>query len=321
MRILKSVRSKPIIRFLAVAAVAAAAFILGGCGASLSVYAYTENGVRYNSYELTVDMDTVRKMEESAVTDAGGKKYNVPDYLYELFSGFGCELVDSGFDSDGLSVRYRRAFNAEQPKMDEPAGFVTKGYLYDIATQLDYSQSYTQNPFLRRYNRVSPDPFNGVRQAYDNITEQNQSSTVLQQLKNGRVAIDSETGERILILPAPQDAFPYLKSVDIDGLKLNYVITGSARMDSSGRMIDLGNNNGAYVFTRYFDRTDHTVELAFDRPVAYGWYLVALAAGGVTLAIFIIVTRRKKQKPTLLDRFPYNPEEYRDYDSHLPSKV
>ncbi len=52
----------------------------------------------------------------------------------------------------------------------------------------------------------------------------------------------------------------------------------------------------------------------------YGWYLVALAAGGAVLAVILIVTREKKKKPTLLDRFPYNPEEYRDYEVRLPTK-
>ena len=117
------------------------------------------------------------------------------------------------------------------------------------------------------------------------------------------------------------DAFPYLKDADPDGLLLNYSRVGSKRMESSGTVARTDGKNSEYVFSRYFDDAQTTVDFEYRRPVPYGWYLTALGAGAVTLAVFLIITRAKKTKTTLLDRFPYNPEEYRDYDNNLPSNL
>ena len=177
---------------------------------------------------------------------------------------------------------------------------------------------HTENPFIRTYVSTAANPFNGVRKRYDSV-QPLQSVTMLDRIKNGAVVRD-ENGETVVYQPALADAFPYLKGVNLDGLLLNYVRYGSERMDSSGTKVKTDDGT-AYVFSRYFDDTDNYIEYEYRRAVPYGWYLVALAAGGVVLVIILLVTRTKKQKPTLLDRFPYNPEEYRDYDSHLPTKI
>ncbi|MCM1367894.1 MAG: hypothetical protein NC184_03675 [Roseburia sp.] len=294
---------KKLARLFAVAAICFSAALLTGCGASLTLYDYTENGKRYNVYELSIDADTVAKMEATAASDADGKKYTVPDYFYSLFAGFGYELKSASLDGEAFVASYMRVVSSEPD-------------LFKVGTTPEFTTTYTENPFVRTYTSSAENPFNGVRAAYDGVLP-DQSSTIIQQLKNGKIARD-DNGDRIVLFPSVQDAFPYLKGLDVDGLLLNYARTGSSRMESSGRR-KVYDGTGYYVFSRYFDTTDGTVEFKYKRPVAYGWYLVALAAGGATVAVIAVMTRTKKQKPTLLDRFPYNPEEYRDYDSHLPT--
>lgn len=295
---------KKLVRLVAIIAICATAVLLTGCGASLTVYDYTEGGTRYNVYELTVDGDTVHKMEATAATNSDGKKYTVPDYFYSLFTGFGYELRSAEYKNGDFVASYGKAVTTESD-------------LYRIGTTPEFVTKHTENPFVRTYEASSPNPFNGVREAYDSVLPE-QSSTIIQQLKNGKIAVN-EYNERVVLFPAVQDAFPYLKGMDIDGLLLNYARAGSSRMESSGRKYNDGGTS-YYVFSRYFDTTESTIEFKYKRPVAYGWYLVALAAGGITIAVIALATRTKKKTPTLLDRFPYNPEEYRDYESHLPTK-
>ncbi len=281
--------------------------MLSGCGASLTLYDYVEDGVRVNEYVLEIDRDTVERMEKSAASDSDGEKYTVPDYFRELFASYGYELAAASSTSDGYSARYKKSFMENvTPEVYEITG-----------TMLSYETEITRNPFTADIVKSADNPFNGVRAAYDAVTDPDVSGGIIEQLKNGRVVFD-EYNERTVVFPAVQDAFPYLKGLDPDRLMLNFAVDGTSRMKSNGTAIKLNRDYNRYVFSRYFDTTERKIEFEYARPVAYGWYIVALLAGGVVVAIFVVATRTKKQKPTLLDRFPYNPEEYRDYDSHLP---
>lgn len=295
-------KSKRIILLLAVCL---AALLLTGCGAKLSVYDYTEDGVRYNLYELSIDGDTVANMERTATTDADGNKYTVESYFARLFGDFGYSLVSASRTEDKYTVRYRKPINNGND-------------LKENGTEVSFTTTHTENPFVRTYTAVAENPFNGVRNNYDNVQPM-RSTTVLERIKNGAIAHD-ENGEAIESLPAIDIAFPYLKGLDPDGLLLNYVRYGAERMESSGSKVKDGDKT-AYVFSRYFDTTESQIQYKYKRAVPYGWYLTAIAAGALVFAVIIIATRPKKQKPTLLDRFPYNPEEYRDYNNNLPSKL
>lgn len=299
-------RLKGIKRIFSLIAVCAVALLLTGCGASLTVYDYTADGVRYHMYELSVDNSVVDGMEKTAVADKDGKKYSVKRYFYELFTGFGYELVDAEQTDKAYTVRYRK------PAIGTPD-------LFKYGSKVEFKTEYKENPFVRTYKSVSPNPFNGLREAYDEV-EPYRSSTVLEQLKNGIVARD-EFGEWKVIFPSVRDAFPYVRGADPDGLPLNYVFSGARRMTPSGITVGSGDRTAQYMFKRYFDRTATTVEFEYRRAVPYGWYLIALAAGAATIGIIVLATRKKKHKPTLLERFPYNPEEYRDYDNNLPSNL
>lgn len=287
-------------------ALGAIALLLTGCGASLTVYDGTENGVRYNTYELTLDCKLVERMENTATTAPNGKRYTVESYFYELFRDFGCELISATRNENVYTASYRKSVPSD-------------GKLFGLDTAVEYKTTHTDNLFVRTYTSTAQNPFNGLRENYDAI-EPLRATTVLEQLKNGAVARD-EYGELVVARPSLVDAFPYLKGMSPDGLLLNYVRYGSARTQISGNMKNLGNNKAAYVFSRYFDSLDRDMTLVYRRASPLGWYIVATMAGTLTFALIMFLTRQKKKKTTLLDRFPYNPEQYRDYDSHLPTKL
>lgn len=316
---MKITPTKKLRRIVTVLAIVISAMLLSGCGASVTVSAYSENGVRYNQYTVEIPLEIVEKMEKTAARDGNGEKYTVNGYLFELFNGYDCELVDAGYNKGAYFAVYRKAFRDEPSEKVEPAAFVSGSRLRDISEQLQLQErSLTRNPFVRTYRDVYVDPFNGVRAAYENVRP-GQSATVIQRLKNGLITTVVATGETEVLLPSVSEAFPYLKGADVSGLELRYSTVGSKRMNSSGRSVEINDDYSQYIFSRYFDMSEREIALEYERPEVYGWYLVALAAGGITVAVFILVTRMKKQKPTLLDRFPYNPEEYRDYETRLPS--
>ncbi|MDE7405545.1 MAG: hypothetical protein K2M89_01560 [Clostridiales bacterium] len=292
-------------RIIMLIAVCAAALLLTGCGATLSVYDYTEDGVRYHMYELSIDNETVKSMERTAITDVDGDPYTVQGYFARLFADYDYTLVSASNTDGKYVVRYRKQV-------------ADGGELAELGTAVNFTTTHTENPFIRTYTATSANPFNGVRENYDNV-QPLRSSTVLERIKNGAVAHDAN-GETVVSLHAIDEAFPYLKSTNPDGLLLNYVRYGSDRMESSGQKVK-DDKGTAYVFSRYFDDTDTYIQYKYKGAVPYGWYLVAVAAGALVFGLIILLTRAKKDKPTLLDRFPYNPEQYRDYDSHLPTKL
>ena len=165
------IATKKPLKIIAVVIVAFAALLLTGCGASVTVSAYNENGIRYNEYVIEIDMDIVDKMESSAALDSNGEKYTVGGYLFELFTGYNCELVDSGYRKHTYYTIYRKAFEgeAEASKKPTPAAFVSDSRLHDITEQITYTTDLTRNPFVRNYTSTSPDPFNGVRAAYESV--------------------------------------------------------------------------------------------------------------------------------------------------------
>lgn len=268
-------------RLLALLSVTAVALLLTGCGASVTVYDYYRGGTRYGMYEIRVDAATVEKMEETATTDSDGNKYTVSGYLYELFTSFGYEPISASNTDEYYTVSYRRA-EGRETELDR------------FGTKLEFTNKYTQTPFIRTYHSVSPSPFNGLREAYDNIPSE-RASTILEWVKNGAVARD-EFGERVVSFPSITEAFPYLVGKNPDGLLLNYVYEGSRRMQTSGVKTGEYDSTAQYMFSRYFDDSETTIELMYERPVTYGWYLAALAIGAAALAIIRTVQNYSDKK-------------------------
>lgn len=282
----RSIKSK-LIRLVIVIAIVALSVLLTGC-AELTVYDYSDGERRYNVYELNIDADTVSRMEATAATDDAGKKYTVSEYFREMFLRLGYEPMDASDFGGGYSATFRKAFLVGQ-----------RTELDEFGTAIEYSAEYSDGAFVRDIRLTADNPFNGVRKKYDAVP-QYQTATALAQLKNGWGAFD-EYGEWHVSFPSVTDAFPYLKSIDPDGLLLKYAIAGSSRMGSSGTSTRINDDTSRYEFARYFDDSDTRLVFEYKRPVVYGWYLVALGAGVVTVAGFIVATRKKKPKAASAD--------------------
>ena len=265
---------------LAIAAVFAliAATVLVGCTASVAVYDYTENGVRYTEYEIALDGEAVTALESTAGSDADGNKYTVEQYLYRLFTDYGYSLVRAKRADGGYTVVFRKATEGEPE-------------LFAYGTSPKFVATSKANPFIRTYTAVSPSPFNGLRAAYESIPAE-RSATMLERIKNGLIA-RNEYGDKTEVFPSIETAFPYTAGANKDGLLLKYRRVGSERTASSGTATPIGNRNVMYEFARYFDTVDTDITLEYKRPVPYGWYLVAIAAGGGIFAAVFAVLRRK----------------------------
>lgn len=261
---------------IAVAAVLCA-LLFAGCGASVTVYDETENGVRYNTYEIAIDEKVLAAMNDGATLDRDGNKYTVEGYLYALFTDNGYALTDAIVKDGYYTVAYKKAVTNESE-------------LFKAGTPVKFEYQSTSTPFVRSYHSTSPNPFNGVREYYDGLTG---SAAVLARLKNGVTAYD-EYGESITVFAALDEAFPYLKGTDLDGLRLNYVQTRSDRMTSSGTSERVGSRTVRYTFSRYFDYSETVIEYDYKRAVSYGWYLFAVAAGATVYMLIRIAAAPKK---------------------------
>lgn len=283
----------------------AVALLLTGCGASVTVYDFSDGENHYNMYELTFDSDTLSRMESSAATDPNGNKYTVEKYFADFFADFGYSLDSAEKTDKQYTVRYRKAVGQG-------------GELNELGTPVEFTATSTENMFLRYYTMTSPNPFNGVKAKYDAV-QPYQSVTPLDRLKNGSVAFDGK-GELIVSAPALTEAFPYLKTVGEDGLLLNYVRYGSPRMQSSGTEVKLDDDTAAYIFSRYFDDVEDSMELTFSRPVPYGWYLVAVLMGALVFGVIMLQTRPKKKLLTpppnnnIMDIDPFDNSAVNDID-------
>lgn len=271
-------RRKKALRTITVVCVILVALLLTGCGARISVYDYTENGVRYNMYEVAIDNAVVAEMERSASVDRYGEKYTVAGYLEDLFAEYGYALVDARKTDVEYTATFKKAVSGEPE-------------LYRVGNPVEFSTARNADPFVAVVTAKAQNPFDGVREKFDSL-QSGQPSTVLDRIKFGVVAHD-EYNEPVIVFPSVYHAFPYLDGISPDGLRLDYSRNGSSRMKSSGTVTALGNNTSKYTFSRYFDYTENIIVFEYKRPVPYGWYAVAVAAGGLTLATIAIVIKKK----------------------------
>ena len=272
------------------AVISAVAVILTGCGASVTVYDYTSGGMRYNMYELELDSTVAASMERTAAVDADGTPYTVKGYFTEFFRGCGYEPVLASDNGKLVRLGFRKALSGDS-ELDKAGSVVA------------FETTYKENAFVRTYTAASPNPFNGVREAFDGV-EPDVSTTALERLKNGIVTFDEYGGRHVSFLGI-YDAFPYLKTQDPDGLLLSYVRTAARRMTSSGTTTEQTESYAEYKFDRYFDVSAAQIMFEYKRPVPYGWYLTALGVGATALAVMLIIVRAKEKsdKPDILDIF------------------
>lgn len=284
------------------------AFMLTSCGAKVNVYSYTSSDGYHNDVEIVLPKNVVNAMQDgAAINPETNEKWTVNEYFTELLTS---ELTNFGYELDYAIWEERGGYNAIFTRVYADDEITDLVELTGVAYEMEYE--HVDKMFTRDYTATMNNPYNNARTAYDAIA-QDSSDTLAAVIKNGLFVSNAQ------LFPSLQQAFPALADYNMDALQLSYTMYDYARKSSSGEKRVSG--DGAwYTFTRNFDEEQRTIDFAFATPVSWGWYLVALLATGATVLAIYLITREKKQKPTLLDRFPYNPETYRDLDDNLPAK-
>lgn len=293
-----------------------AAFALSGCGASITVSEFYINGEYYNDIELRAPSELVQTLNDSAVT-VNNKKWTFPAYVSALMTGsdtnfdyteITAEIQDSG---DYVFVYRKRFLSRETADLALMSGTIVK----TVSTQ-------STNGFIKSISTTSPNPFNNLRKNYDDIVNPNASTTRLQILKNGVKVRQVNTNEFVTLFPSFTEAFPAAKNYELDSLMLSVLqYVNSNRRASSGEMVSSDSQGAVYKFTRPFDTYDRTVDYDYTRIDALGWSLMSLLIGGIVILVIALITHKKPPKETLPDRFPYNPETFKDIDINLPTKI
>lgn len=294
-------------KFITVGLLLVLALSLTACsGTSVSlVTSSTATGSRHQ-LEIRVPNAALNELQNSATYREGTRaKWKLADYLTLL-----CSMVQLG---DGSQYEYVQTY----PDGSDTVFILIRDFTPsdDGDDDEDDVQTTVKDYFFFYTVEVTqPNPFNGLRLSYDEAAP-GQNANIMQMLKNGiGTTVD---GVWVSLLPPIAEAFPYIKTCNLDELKLNLYLSGSNRMASDGTKIRT--RGGAYyMWERKFDTADTSITLQYYRPNSLGWNIVAILAAGITVTVILLVTRnnKKKHKPTLEERFPYDPNKP---DENLPS--
>lgn len=295
-----------------------AAVALTGCGARFDVYAYaTENGYA-NEVHIIVNKEVVHALNESsqkAYPDydyiTGLNAWTLEDYIYFLMvsetTGLMYQSVSVEESDSEYIYKYVKEF-ADSKESDV-------NNLYAVP---DVLSTTTTNGFIYHRVKTRENPFNGLAAAYEESTD---ADSIIGKIKNGMgYYVEEAEGERYYyhLFPSIYTAFPIARQYNLSDIVLNYVEVGYARRGCNGMEIPINSQNSYYVFSRNFDNQDHNVIYDYNTVNSVGWYLVALLVGFLVFAFIMWFTHTKKMKTNLVDRFPYNPEKFKDINSHLP---
>lgn len=288
-------------------------FSATACGASVSLYTGSENGNTVYFLEARLPLSLYGNIQQSGAErhEIGQPpKWRLEDWLAE-FSRYVMFTDGSMFEYEGYSIdsnEYVATFKRTVTPNSGGSGsnddseddnVVIKDYFYFYAVEV-----------------TEENPFNGLRSEYDAAVP-GQSGTLMQMIKNGIGYFDDEGyHER---LPSLSAAFSETAKYLPETLKLNFYLDGSAKMNTTGNKKVI-NGKTYYLWERSFDASEDYITYRYFRANSLGWNVTALIIAGVTVLIILIVTRSKKEKPTLLDKFPYDPSKYEDIYSNLPAE-
>lgn len=304
-------------KILTLCALVCCAVLLTGCGASVDVYAYAYDGGYANEVHIRLDLQATDAMNASSIEAypqadevSGLRAWTVEEYFTELMTsptvGLDYELLSTIKDGE-LTMAFVKRF-ATSAELDT-------NNLYAVP---DVVSTTTTNGFLYHRVRTRENPFNGLRTAYD---ESFDSTGFIGKLKNGMgYYVDEEGSDRYYhhLFPSLVTAFPIAETYDLSDIGLNYIEIGNARRGNNGYEVSASPQSSYYVFERNFDYEYSQVIYDYNTVNTVGWYILAVVIGGIVLLAILFFTSKKKPKSGLVDKFPYNPEKYKDINSNLP---
>lgn len=305
---------------------------LTGCGVQIDVYEQQNDDGWYFGVDLRVKESLCGELEDSAAySEKRNKPWTIEDWLCDYFSlmsesyGFSYNYDGVYRDSNASAYKiYRFSVYADKRKIREE--------LKDGLT-LDGELEQKSNLFVRTINVVRDDRFNwwvrefeGAYERFDSGKPEpmdNQTLMGIILFGCGSYEYDSEIDDTVYKeeLPGFSDAFTaaqmneYTKVLLRDfwyaSRKMNVNYDDVVGLRSSDGEID--DKNVYYVFEKQVGEGPTAVEYEYYRADPTGWYIVALAFGGLVVGITILIARnidrkkKKQPKTQVKDLFPYDP--------------
>lgn len=299
-------------------------FSLVGCGMEVDVYEQQDEDNRYFMIDFCPDDSLIATLEDGAAqSERHDGTWTLENWLCDYFAII-AEL-------QGFTYRYDKyiddgvlySFTVTVPK--DTAGEEIRDKL-----TLDSEMSIKTNLFMRTINVVRDDRFNVWISEYEEVLERFESDSPVPSDNATMLGIflfgcGSYTGAEGEIyeeeLPGFTDAFPAAKPERYREVVLQNFWYASRKMnvncddrayvrDSDGTVDKSG---VYYIFRKEAGDGETLVEYEYYRADPTGWYIVALAGGGIAIGVVILVARyRDKKKHTpppaqVKDLFPYDP--------------
>lgn len=306
----------------------AAVFLLCGCDrVEINVYEQEADDFWYFRIDVSMPVRLVSELEESASPNADtNKPWTVEKWLCAYFDvlaedyGIVCEADGVYLNDTGRQRQYRFYVDVSKTSArDDLTDTLRLSGETDVKTNL----------FIRTVRVTRDDRFNAWVNAFEdalvryesNEPQPSDSTTAMGILLFGcgSYVRDENGGEEPVYreeVPALFDAFPrlhYYKD-EYTEVMLRNMWYASQRMKVKADAVATPTDDSRgryYIFEKSVGSGDTRVEYEYYRADPTGWYLVALAAGLLTVGIAVLVARRQKKrkekKPDRQDAFPYDP--------------
>lgn len=310
----------------------AAAFLFCGCGVGVDVYEQQSDTQWAFRIDVSFDDALLAALDdpESVGVDENGVRWTMERWLKRYFGALAeCYGIRCRFDATYLNFEtaktsYRFFADVYKATADES--------LQEGLT-LDGDRSIKTNLFLRKIRVVRDDRFNYWIRQFDDTYARYEAGDPLPADKLTAMGIllfgygteqtDPDTGktEYKEELPSLYTAFPYAATL---GARANETVLRNfwyaagkmqvAADDSIDVYDEAERRVGAYyIFEKTLGDGDTSVEYVYFRADPTGWYIVAVAAGGLVVGLVLLIAflqkKRKNKKPParVQDSFPYDP--------------
>lgn len=312
-----------------------------GCETEIDLYEQQDEDGWYFLLEVRLPASAADAINKGASTSRRrGEKWTidayVSDYLDVVGEAHGLQARLQGVYRSNAHLLYRYAITVPKTSASEQ--------LTDALT-LSGDTDSKSNGFIRTVNVVRDDRFNYWIRQFEDAEERflagehpMDEASVLGILlfgcydiypqyayqpdnpdiaNNPEFLYDEESGtvyrEK---LPPLGTAFPSAQLDDFGEIALNNFWYASKKMtvacDAMYREED--DNRGLYyLFAKTMDEGDTQVEYSYYRADPTGWYLTAIAGGGIAVGLAFLAAhlnkkrKNKQPKPQIKDNFPYDP--------------
>lgn len=307
------------IKFAVCACLIVVLALFTGCDASVRLY---ERGQDDDAWYFDLCIDIPSELEDTLVKNAAyseshGRKWT-PDYWLRDYFKITSELYGYTYkydikrnpDGDGRTYMFYDIVIPKKTIREE----LGKGLTYSGTTDI------TTNLFIRTINVVRDNRFDfwirSLNKAAENGDTGNGGDTLMAMILYGAGHYENIGGVLSYVedLPGFTDAFKVPLNDYTEIMLTDFWLASSKMNVACDKIIPTDNSKYVYyVFNKRIEDGETKVAYRYFRADPTGWYLVAIACGGVAvglgfLAAYIVKKRKNKTpKQSVKDSFPYDP--------------